>query len=129
MIREIEELRAEFDPGAVGYLEFFEQREIDAVKTGTDHLTSRSAQGSEIALSIYGDNRRIRERCRIHPLIDIMLSTYRILSRNHQGNAAHAGGSGDVAGYGERYAILQSQNTVHSPAANDLVHHARRGRK
>src|SRR6185437_14985892 len=116
MIREIEELRAEFNPGAVGYLELFEQREIEAVKTRTGHLTSRSAQRSEIGLSIHSDNRRIRECRRIHPLIDIMFSAYRILSRNHQSDATHARGSRDIAGNGERYAILQSQNAVHSPA-------------
>ena len=129
MIRKIEKLGSEFQAGSLRRLKLLEKRKIETVKSRAIDLPTRATQGREIRLPVNCDYRWIRERCRIHPLVDIVFSADGVLPLHKQRHTTHTGGCRNVAGDGKWLAGLKSEDGVYTPSGYDLIDHIITGRK
>ena len=59
MVRQVEELRTEFQPEALVELEYLEERKVQPVESGADELCRPAAERAEVGLP---DRRRYRRR-------------------------------------------------------------------
>ena len=94
------------------------------MKTGASILRRRTSQGSIIRLPDGSGYGWALEGGRIEPLIDVVRAGIQVLARDEKCVATEAGGCGDDAGNGAGLAVLQSEDPIGAPTAQDSVNGA-----
>src|ERR1700761_535744 len=72
-VGQVENLGSEFCSQVLPNRNLLEKRQVHAMEARAEDLTSLASQGRKPALTNLRDCSRIGKRCRIHPLVDIVL--------------------------------------------------------
>lgn len=90
MVGEVEEFGPELETESLGELKLFEERKIEAMKSGAPEIARSAAQRTVVGLAD-GDRDGRGLECRgVEPLIHVVRTSVGVLSRDSNGVAAES---------------------------------------